>query len=295
VFFNREVDYWTSSTSLRSVFSFSRPNVMKNQHALVLASALLIVGLTTGCDVLSGGSGGDYSVVDIPAPGDVSLSDSLRAVYRTDAGRLALRRVQEEEGKAAQQVRLPDPLVESLYNALLHVHASEDLDGRDTVVEQHRIHTYPTRSVHEVSVTPEEPPSSWIDAWKAGQRLTGNGAVDRLLREYDLQLHEYNVYSQFESARLRSETPLNTLALSDRFEGIGGVKYADPGGFIGDGNDIEATLSGNFVELGYSVGFGDCPAGCGNRHYWTFRVFESGRVAFRGESGDPLPLGSVEQ
>lgn len=265
---------------------------MKDQRALVLAAALLLLaGLTTGCDVLSGGTGTEYSVVEIPAPDDVSLSDSLRTVYRTDAGRLALRRVLEEEGEVAQQVRLPDPLVESLYNALLHVHGAEDLEGRDTVVEQHRIHTYPTRSVHEVSVTPREPLPSWIDAWKAGQRLTGNVAVDRLLREYDLQLLEYNVYSQFESARLRSETPLNTLALSDRFDRIGGVKYADPGGFLGDGNDIEATLGDDFIELGYSVGSGDCPAGCINRHYWTFRVFESGRVTFRGESGDPLPSG----
>lgn len=265
---------------------------MGNLKSLLPAAVLfLLASFTVGCDVLSNDSS-DYSyppIVEIPAPTEASLSDSLRALYRTDAGRLSLRRVQEEDGETAQQVQLPDSLVESLYNALLHVHEGEDLDGRDTVVDTFRIHTFPSRSVHEVSVTPEEPPPSWIDAWKAEQRFTGNEAVNLLLREYDLQVLEYNVSEYSEYARLRSETPLNTLALSDQFDRIDGVKYADPGGAFGDGDDIEATLGDNYIELRYSVGFGDCPSGCISRHYWTFRVFEGGRVAFRGESGDPLP------
>jgi hypothetical protein len=77
--------------------------------------------------------------------------------------------------------------------------------------------------------------------------------------------------------------------LTDRFDPIEGVKYASAGSAIGDGNDIEGTLGDDFVELQYSVGSGDCPSGCINRHYWTFRVFEDGRVMFRGESGDSRP------
>ena len=255
---------------------------------LLLAATLLLGALLGGCDSFSGGSDEEFPVVEIPAPRSLSLSDSLRAIYRTDAGRLALRQVVDDSGWAAQQVRLPDPLVESLHHALLQVHAAKDLDGRNAVVETHRIHTFPHRSVHEISVTPEEPVPAWVERWRDGRRFTGNRAVDTVLREYDLQLHAYNVYSHFESARLRSEVPLNTLALSDRFEGIAGVKYADPGGFVGDGNDIEAILGGNFVELRYSVGFGDCPSGCISRHYRTFRVSENGRVTFQGESGSPL-------
>ena len=261
---------------------------MRRFQALLLVLTLLLVALPAGCDSFSGGSDDYSSVVEIPEPSGLSLSDSLRAVYRTDAGRLALRQVLADSGRAAQRVRLPDPLVESLHHALLRVYAAENLEGRDAVVETHRIHTFPHRSVHEISVTPEEPVPAWVERWKAGRRLTGNRAVDALLREYDLQLHEYNVYSHFESARLHSEGLLNTLALSDRFEDIAGVKYADPGGVIGDSNDIEAILGGNFVELRYSVGFGDCPAGCTSRHYWTFRVSKNGSVAFQGESGSPL-------
>jgi hypothetical protein len=265
---------------------------MRNWLALVSAAALLVfAGLTAGCDLLSKSPGSYAPVVDVPAPDDVTLSDSLRAVYRTDAGRLALRRVRDQGGEAARQVRLPDSLVQPFYNALLQVHAADDLDGRDTVVDTLGIHTFPVFSVHEISVTPEEPLPDWITAWKEGRRFTGNATVDALLREYDLQLVAYNVYeySETEAARLRSEPPLNAPALADRFEPVEGVQYASPGSALGDGNDIEGTLGDGFVKLRYSVGFGDCPSGCIGRHYWTFRVFEDGRVTFQGESGDPLP------
>jgi hypothetical protein len=263
---------------------------MRNWLPLV-AALVLFAGLAAGCDLLSKSSGSYAPVVDVPAPDDVALSDSLRAVYRTDAGRLALRRVRDRGGEAARQVRLPDSLVDPFYNALLQVHAADDLDGRDTVVDTLDIHTFPRFFVHELSVTAEEPLPDWFTAWKEGQRFTGNATVDELLREYDLQLVAYNVYeySETESARLRSEALLNTPVLTDRFDPIEGVKYASAGSAIGDGNDIEGTLGDDFVELRYSVGSGDCPSGCINRHYWTFRVFEDGRVMFRGESGDSRP------
>ena len=36
-------------------------------------------------------------------------------------------------------------------------------------------------------------------------------------------------------------------------------------------------------------GWGDCPAGCINKHNWVFEVSAAGVVAPAGESGDPLP------
>jgi hypothetical protein len=78
-------------------------------------------------------------------------------------------------------------------------------------------------------------------------------------------------------------------ALSERFSHINGVQEAYPGGLVSGRNGISATLGDDFVELRYSFGYGDCPAGCIHRHYWTFRVYEDGRVTFEGESGDPIP------
>jgi hypothetical protein len=49
------------------------------------------------------------------------------------------------------------------------------------------------------------------------------------------------------------------------------------------------------VEGGYQVdvevGWGDCPAGCINKHRWTYAVNPDGVVALLNEEGEPLPPG----
>jgi hypothetical protein len=41
------------------------------------------------------------------------------------------------------------------------------------------------------------------------------------------------------------------------------------------------------VEL--TIGWGDCPAGCINRHVWTFEVAPEGQVKLVSETGDAVP------
>jgi len=38
-----------------------------------------------------------------------------------------------------------------------------------------------------------------------------------------------------------------------------------------------------------TIGWGDCPAGCINRHTWTYRVGRDGALTLLDESGDPVP------
>jgi hypothetical protein len=48
-------------------------------------------------------------------------------------------------------------------------------------------------------------------------------------------------------------------------------------------------LEGGGYEIEVTVGWGDCPAGCINRHVWTFEVKPDGAVALVGETGDAVP------
>jgi hypothetical protein len=43
------------------------------------------------------------------------------------------------------------------------------------------------------------------------------------------------------------------------------------------------------VRLDYSVGYGDCPAGCIGRRFYHFVVHADGTVEYRGASGTPPP------
>jgi hypothetical protein len=50
----------------------------------------------------------------------------------------------------------------------------------------------------------------------------------------------------------------------------------------------EPLVSGGYrVEL--TIGWGDCMAGCIERHVWTFDVDAAGAVKLVGETGDPVP------
>jgi hypothetical protein len=72
-----------------------------------------------------------------------------------------------------------------------------------------------------------------------------------------------------------------------RFEGIGPF---DPE-LIGGCCWYEATAVEGGYQVIVNVGWGDCPAGCTNKHRWTYAVTPSGEMQLIGESGDPVPAG----
>jgi hypothetical protein len=254
-------------------------------RAVVLVLALTVAAAgAAGCDSVPAPT--DPTVPLIPQE-NVEISGPLQNAYREDAARLALRSILEAGGAGRNEVRLPPALVSTFYNALTRVHAMNH-PARDSVVEMYRIHTFPNPATHELIVG-VDPGQEWVQRWQRGDRLTGNSSVDRLMEEFNLQLERYYPWSSGHAVVLRSAAPLNILALARRFSDIRSVRYAEPNGFGGDGHDIRARLMNSGVRLDYSVGFGDCPAGCIGRHTWSFLVDSSGHTTYLGSSGDPVP------
>jgi hypothetical protein len=48
-------------------------------------------------------------------------------------------------------------------------------------------------------------------------------------------------------------------------------------------------LAGGGYAIELTVGWGDCPAGCIDRHVWTFEVGPDGSMKLVNESGKPVP------
>jgi hypothetical protein len=71
------------------------------------------------------------------------------------------------------------------------------------------------------------------------------------------------------------------------FEGIG---TKDPD-MIGACCFWEATETADGFEVAFEVGWGDCPAGCIDRHRWTYSVSREGAVTLTSQSGPPVPPG----
>lgn len=63
----------------------------------------------------------------------------------------------------------------------------------------------------------------------------------------------------------------NTPLLASEYSKFAQVQYAEPNGFLGDGNDLCVSIE---KETKYSyvfdAGSGDCPAGCIDHVYWGF-------------------------
>ena len=217
-----------------------------------------------------------------------TLPDSVSLRYVEDAALLTFGVVRGVEGELAG-IELPPALRETLYNALGHVWHATHLPERDSVVAQFDIHPFPLYSVHRFFVAVDFE-TDWIQAWVDGNVLTGHPQVDELVGTWDLILERtLDTTQTYRPAILLTEEPRNTLALSFGFVGIDGVRYAEPSIAFGDGHTIQVAPRSDAIELVYSYGFGDCPAGCISRHYWRFRVGVDGNVKFVESYGSPLP------
>jgi hypothetical protein len=243
-----------------------------------LAAAVL------GCQEISAP---DASFPVVPLTVGVELTEAQRLMYEEDAVRLALRHGAATGAPGMNRVEPPAILVESLFNALTAVHATSH-PARDTVIDVFRIRTFPNPPVFEIMVR-VDPAVEWTQPWSAGHALTGNAAVDDLVTRYGISVRQYYRWSIGDVALLRMSRPLNMAALAARFATVAGVIWAEPNGYVGDGNDIRARPANGGWRLEYSVGFGDCPAGCTGRRVWSFAVDSTGAVRYLGSSGDPLP------
>lgn len=207
------------------------------------------------------------------SPPPFRLDAQTDSLTRVDAGVLALRYTLAVE-RDTVEVDLDPALLDELYRAVGAVRASA---FADTV---RGIRTFPFIPANEIYVRADSG-STWIDGWADGDAATGYAPVDDLVETYGLRLLQYWPYRWGDSGVLISRRSLNTVALGRRFEAFPGVWYAGANGRGGDGNDIEAERQGDGWRLEFSRAWGDCPAGCIHRQFWTFRV-EAGEVAYLG-------------
>jgi hypothetical protein len=244
-----------------------------------LSSALSAVAMIAACD-------GATAPFFRSTPDDSQLPGTLRAQYLEDAARLALRDLLR---RGYAEIEIPSDARRPYYDALVLVHNATGLPARDSVVNIYRIHTFPlpaTRSLMLQLVASE----AWVQRLARRELPTGEPAVDDLLQRYSLSVGSVFRLSQGDVLlTLGSLEPLNMAALAPQFRGITGVRHSDPNGAVGDGNDIRGSIEQSRVLLDYSVGYGDCPAGCIRRHHYHFAVHTDGTVEYLGASGAPPP------
>lgn len=242
-----------------------------------LSSVLIAAAIIAACDGATAPRSFRSTIDDSLVP------EPLRAAYLEDANRLALRDLQAGGSTA---IPIPADAVQPYYDALVLVYNATVLPARDSVVDVYRIHTFPnpaTRSLYMIVAGDQE----WAQRLALDSVPTGNAVVDQLLSDYALSFdHVYHMSTGELLITLRSAAALNVAALAPRFGAVPGVRSSQPNGAVGDGNDIDGSIEESRVRLDYSVGSGDCPAGCISRRFYRFGVQFDGTVEYLGASGN---------
>jgi hypothetical protein len=234
---------------------------------------------------------GKHSVNSQIVSSSCSAPNSIKVLYSKDADRLALRKFYAQNLVDTNNIFISQIHSDTVLRALIAVFNATALPARNAVILQYNIHTFLNPNMNTLYVAADSN-LLWMQQLKAGNIPTGNMQVDNLISTYSLNKQNYNKFFglfSYHVATFASGTNCNLPPLTVLFESITGVSFSEPASFVGDGNDISASIYANYIELTYSHGWGDCPAGCIYRHYWKFKVYYNCSVEFKGEYGTPLP------
>ena len=185
---------------------------------------------------------------------DSGISDSIRSLYQSDATNLTFRHIFNNNMSDTDSVFLPQYLIDSFYDGLIHIYNCKNIISTDTITKIHPVHTFPYVSFYRL-VIGLDTSYSWTKKWISGFTTTGNDTIDSLMAKYELELSGIIVHR---FAVLYTKMCLNMLALGNKFTQISGVTSAEPDGAGGSGDDIEAYLESENKRYIYSIGWGDC-------------------------------------
>lgn len=148
-----------------------------------------------------------------------------------------------------------------------------DVPQRDTVFLVHNIHARYCNMTNVLGVNVQTDAPE-IQNLAAGVIPTGNEQLDGILEAYAFDsVDVYYGYPDFSWLSLYTSEAYNMIPVAEEFATVNSILQATMyGGCIGDGNTITLERNNDFATLTFSIGWGDCPAGCINHRYWEFRV-----------------------
>ncbi|MCF8277456.1 MAG: T9SS type A sorting domain-containing protein [Flavobacteriales bacterium] len=190
-------------------------------------------------------------------------------------------------------VDIPEALSDTILSALIAVYNATSLPQADSVINIYNIHPYETFTMSRLYLAADTTYPWAMNLWNE-IAPTGQPFIDSLMVRYAMVSDSAYWLSNSSDlvVRLISDSNYNAPALSLVFELIPEVTYAEMIPALGDGDNITATINLDHVELIYSVGWGDCLAGCIQRRFWKFKVYYDCEVEFMesyGSSNPPYP------
>lgn len=214
---------------------------------------------------------------------DPRISDSVFNLLLDDSKLISLDYLRNEEMKELNSIEISEFHVAPILAALQMIYL-DTLSPTISNIRNYHIHSLCPVQLHESTLTADTLHLNFI-SW-ARKGYSGNKKLDDLIKLFGLKIDSL----QKEQFILVSEIGINQAMLSAELEKLPFISKAKPNYCAGDGSQIEIIeFTTDFIRLIYSHGWGDCPSGCINRHYWDIGVFGSGTIKILQEYGKPLP------
>jgi hypothetical protein len=229
----------------------------------------------------------NLTIYQVTTADDSALPAEIKNNYLDDAYRLSLREMQAKNPLEKQTVEIPEESVKMYYNGLIHIYNARLIAARDSVVNLFSIQTFPQPRFNEFIIGVTDTNLTWVKKWRNGEMITGIKELDDLVNKYSITIKRS--YKSFPMSFIMYAPQRNNLnALCLLFSKIQGVSFAEPNGYMGDGNDITAVVGASKIVYTFTLGWGDCPAGCIASHFWEFEVSTNGNVKFNRSYGLPV-------
>ena len=214
----------------------------------------------------------------------VPLDDSKKILYYKDAAFIELDQINKDNLRKYEQVKLNESNIQSHYEDLIKIYNNSYSVSNSFFENIDKIHIYCTHILYNISASVDTN-KLWVERWLNGNQYTGIIGIDSLIEKYDLDIsiNKRNRYS----VTIKSEDPINHVALIQKFQNTGEFRYVEPDAIIGGGNKISMDFMNNFKIYKYSLGWGDCESGCIFHHYWKIKI-DNDRIILFEEFGDTL-------
>jgi len=193
--------------------------------------------------------------------------------YSKDAKSLYLKEIISDSSHANFNEPILDTTeITNILKIIQAVYNSKSLQ-RDTIFNVYKIHGYYCYSFKSITlkVKPDLPE---IKNLAIGIIPTGNTDLDNILTKFrfDSVKTSYS-YPSFPWLTIYTNNEYNMIPLEKEFSKLPQVDFAEFNkGCVGDGNNISLIRKNNSATITFSIGSGDCPAGCIYHKYWEFKV-----------------------
>lgn len=210
------------------------------------------------------------------------VGDSVRTNYTMSAYQLIMNRYADDHAlPGLSSPELPVSETDNILGYLQTVY-SLNIKERDSVVLIYFIHPKPLFSLTDLTLslnaaTPEV-------KQLLSTKHSGNPEFDALLDRFQIDSVR-PIIDQYYGAT--TGKPLNLVEASRELSKFPFVYNSQPAVFGGDGNDLILKKHSGYVELDFSLGWGDCPLGCMYRRHWVFHVANC-KATFIRSYGDTI-------